>query len=123
MPLFRGQVKTLGARPIFWHFPAYLQSYAVIDEQRDPLFRTRPCSVVRRGRYKLHEYFEDGRIELYDLESDPGEAHDLAAEFPERAAALHTRLLAWRAELDAPVPTELEPRYTAPESSSDDDEG
>jgi arylsulfatase A-like enzyme len=47
VPLLKGEVETLGERPLFWHFPAYLQSYReVYAEQRDALFRTRPCSVV-----------------------------------------------------------------------------
>ncbi|MHC4997064.1 MAG: sulfatase, partial [Planctomycetota bacterium] len=47
VPLFKGEVTTFGDRPIYWHFPAYLQSYQATDEQRDILFRSRPCSVVR----------------------------------------------------------------------------
>jgi len=61
------QTGTLPERAIFWHFPAYLQSYRRTDSQRDPLYRSRPCSVVRKGRWKLHEYFEDSALELYDL--------------------------------------------------------
>jgi arylsulfatase A-like enzyme len=46
----------------------------ILDDGRDPLFRTRPGSVVRAGRWKLHEYFEDQGFELYDLENDPESA-------------------------------------------------
>ena len=35
------------------------------------------------------------RIELYDLEADPGEAHDLAAERPALVRDLRPRLHAW----------------------------
>jgi len=118
-PLFQPS-GALPERTLYWHFPAYLQAYL----PSQGAWRTTPGSALRAGRWKLHEYFEDGRVELYDLENDPGEAHDLAAELPERAAALHARLLAWRTELDAPVPSEPEPRYGAPEPSADeDDEG
>ena len=36
------------------------------------------------GDWKLIEFYEDNRIELYNLEQDSGERHDLAA--PEHAA-------------------------------------
>ena len=42
--------------------------------------------------------FEDDVWELYDLTADPSECHDLAAEQPERLAALVER---WWAEADA----------------------
>jgi arylsulfatase A-like enzyme len=103
----------LADRPLFWHFPAYLQSYGgrAITEQRDPLFRSRPCSVIRQGHWKLHEFFEDGGLELYDLEADIGEANNLAETHPEKTAELHTRLKTWRADLSAPVPTTPNPRF------------
>jgi arylsulfatase A-like enzyme len=104
VPLFQGKVKDLGARPLFWHFPAYLQSYKVTHEQRDPLFRTRPCGVIRKGRYKLHEYFEDGGLELYDLTDDIRERNNLADKMPEKRDQLHGLMKAWRKKVDAPIP-------------------
>ncbi len=103
-PLFKGEVADLGERPLFWHFPAYLQSYQVTDEQRDPLFRTRPCSVVRKGRFKLHEYFEDGALELYDLVDDIRERKNLADKMPGKRDELHKLLKDWRKNIGAPVP-------------------
>ena len=105
VPLFaRGEVAGLGERALFWHFPAYLQSYKVTGEQRDPLFRTRPCSVIRRGRFKLHEYFEDGALELYDLEDDIRERKNLADEMPDKRDELHRLVKEWRKAIGAPVP-------------------
>jgi arylsulfatase A-like enzyme len=104
VPLFKGEVKDLDQRPLFWHFPCYLQSYQVTDEQRDPLFRTRPCSVIRKGRFKLHEYFEDGALELYDLVDDIRERKNLADEMPDKRDELHGLLKDWRKKVDAPVP-------------------
>ena len=74
------------------------------DEQRDPLFRTRPCSVIRKGRFKLHEYFEDGALELYDLVDDIRERKNLAEKEPDKRDELHRILLEWRERVDAPVP-------------------
>ncbi|NNE94112.1 MAG: sulfatase [Verrucomicrobiales bacterium] len=101
-------------RALFWHFPAYLQSYNVdVFEQRDPLFRSRPCSVIRQGDWKLHEYFESGELELYNLKEDIGETKNLAKSNPEKAGELHAALREWRAEIKAPVPTEPNPAFDA----------
>ena len=94
-------------RPLFWHFPAYLEAYRPSDGH----WRTTPAAAVRIGRYKLIEFFEDGRQELYDLSSDPGELQDLAASMPERVAQLSETMRAWREETDAPVPHEREPGF------------
>ncbi|MEE2886429.1 MAG: sulfatase [Planctomycetota bacterium] len=104
VPLFQGKVTDLGQRPLFWHFPAYLQSYKVTHEQRDPLFRTRPCGIVRKGRFKLHEYFEDGALELYDLVDDIRERKNLVDKMPQKRDELHQLMKAWRKQTGAPVP-------------------
>ena len=112
MPLLEGAA-SLGREAIYWHFPAYLQSYARNDEQRDPLFRSRPCSIIRAGDYKLHEYFEDGGLELYNLREDIGESKDLSKSMPKKVKELHGMLKSWRAGIKAPVPDQLNPVYDA----------
>ena len=99
VPLLRGEVASLLDRALFWHFPAYLQSYQRVNGQRDLLFRSRPCSVIRMGDWKLHEYFEDGGLELYNLKNDVGEQTNIAQSEPEKAKQLHEALVAWR-EID-----------------------
>ncbi len=84
--------------PLFWHFPGYLGA-------RGGTWRTMPVGVIRSGDFKLMEFFEDSRLELYNLHEDIGEKNDLAASQPERVKELHARLLAWRKELSAPMPT------------------
>ena len=111
VPILRGDAKSLGDRALFWHFPAYLQSYQRTDGQRDLLYRSRPCSIVRAGQWKLHEYYEDGGLELYDLRADIGESNNLAETMPEKASELHGILKTWRQETGAPVPTELNPNH------------
>ena len=98
--------------PQFWHFPVYLQAYnGAKDQARDPLFRTRPGSAMRSGNWKLHEYFEEDAIELYDLSKDPGESQNIAGVFPKRAAEMHHMLCAWRNRIGAPVPKQKNPKY------------
>ena len=112
LPLFKGTVDDdWNHRPLFWHFPAYLQSYSRIDGQRDLLFRSRPCSIVRKGDWKLHHYFENDEHELYNLREDIGETRNLAESDQERLDELRSELERWRNQIDAPVPRELNPDY------------
>ena len=110
MPIFNGE--SFLERPLFWHFPIYLKAYSDDNPQtHDVYFRTRPGSVVLKYPWKLHEYFEDGRLELYNLELDIRETTNLVEIFPEKTKELHAILENWRKELDAPVPEELNPEY------------
>ncbi len=116
-PLFR-QTGGIADRALYWHFPIYLQRYGgAADDSHDILFRTRPGSAMILGKWKLHEYFEDGRLELYDLENDIGERKNIASEMPEKVKELHSMMKAWRKETNAPVPTELNPKYAQPKKS------
>ncbi len=111
LPLLTGQ-GTFDDRALYWHFPVYLQAYdPASDDGRDPLFRTRPGSTIRYGQWKLHEYYEDGGYELYDLHQDIGELRNLAALMPEKVEELATMLNAWKVDQHAPVPTERNPLY------------
>jgi arylsulfatase A-like enzyme/thiamine biosynthesis lipoprotein ApbE len=87
----------LKTRPIFWHMPGYLNARTG--------WRTTPVSVVRKGQYKLLEFLEDGRLELYDLDTDISERMDLSASHPELRDALHAELQQWRESVAAPMPT------------------
>ncbi|MEX2580860.1 MAG: sulfatase [Verrucomicrobiales bacterium] len=114
VPLLKGEPVELADRSIFWHFPAYLQSYPkVVDEQRDPLFRSRPCSIVRKGDWKLHEYFERNEFELYHLPEDVGEENDLSDSRSEKLAELQSELRQWREAVAAPVPDQPNPDFDA----------
>lgn len=107
-PLLAGK-KELDERPLFWHFPFYLEGGN--EESQDTVFRTRPGSAVRLGRYKLIEYFENQDIELYDLQEDPGEKNNIAQSEPDKTAELLLALRKWREQTDAPVPDQLNPLW------------
>ena len=115
VPLFRGEVENFDSdgepRAIHWHFPAYLQAYQVWDEQRDPLFRSRPCGIIRQGKWKLHQYFESGDLELYDLESDISESNNIASSNAAKTKKLLAKMVIWRAKTSALMPTALNPRF------------
>jgi arylsulfatase A-like enzyme len=106
VPLLKGK-ETLNREAIFWHFPAYLEPY---NDNQWP-WRTTPAGAVRQGDWKLIEFFEDGKIELYNLKDDLGEKNDLAETMPDKAEELHRMLIEWRKSVDAPVPTEKNPDY------------
>ena len=83
---------------LYWHFPGYLGSGG-------HTWRTLPAGAIRAGDWKLIEFFEDGRLELYDLRNDVGERNNLAANMPEKVDKLHGMLKAWRKSVAAPMPT------------------
>ncbi|NQV34102.1 MAG: sulfatase-like hydrolase/transferase, partial [Phycisphaeraceae bacterium] len=115
VPLLKGEVESLAERALFWHFPAYLQVGGAVEgvESRDALFRSRPCSIIRLGDWKLHQYFEDGGLELYNLKLDIGETTNLAQQYPKKRQVLLQQLLQWRDKVGAPVPSEPNPAFDA----------
>ena len=110
-PLLSGSGQ-LKERPLFFHFPVYLEAYRTgKDGSRDPLFRTRPGSVIREGDWKLHYYYEDSSSELYNLSNDPGETNNLASLNSAKTADLLSKLQAWLMEENAPADFALNPRF------------
>jgi arylsulfatase A-like enzyme len=90
VPLLR-QTGRLERDAIFWHYPHYNDL-------------TTPHGIVRRGDDKLIEYFEDGRLELYNLKTDVGEKENLAAAQREKARELRRLLTGWRKQVGAQMP-------------------
>ncbi len=91
VPLLQGG--TLPERPLFWHYPHYSNQGGG------------PSGAIRLGDFKLIEWFEDMRVELFNLQDDLGEQHDLAARMPEKVAALRQQLHDWRRRVAAQMPT------------------
>lgn len=98
LPVFRGG--TLPERAMFWHYPHYGNQGGA------------PSAAIRRGAWKLIQWYEDQRSELYNLADDIGEQTDLAAAQPVRVAALREELQAWQKQVGAKFPT-LNPVYDA----------
>ena len=104
----------LGREALYWHFPAYLNGYrGMVGEGPADGWRATPCSVIRAGDWKLIEYLEDGRLELFNLADDPGEQKNLAQENTGKAQDLLEMLGDWRDSVQAPIPTEPNPAYRA----------
>ncbi len=85
-------------RPIFQHFPGYLGGEA------GDTWRTTPVGTIEYDGWKLLEFFEDGRRELYHIDVDPGETKELGAQRPDIVADLVRRMETWRKEVGAQVP-------------------
>ena len=83
---------------IFQHFPGYLGAGA-------DTWRTTPVSTICAGEWKLMEFLEDGQLELYNLDQDIGESKNLAQTNAAKTKQLHDRLIAWRKEISASMPT------------------
>ena len=98
VPALKGR-ETLDREELFWHYPHYHGS------------AWKPGGAMRSGDWKLIEFYEEDRIELYHLGEDLGERNDLASQRPEKAAELHNRFRAWRRAVGAAMP-QPNPEYT-----------
>jgi arylsulfatase A-like enzyme len=78
--------------PIFWHYPHYSNQGGT------------PAGAVREGDWKLIEYFEDGRVEMFHLKDDVGEKNECSRAHPERAGRLRGLLAEWRTSVGAAIP-------------------
>ncbi len=77
---------------IYWHYPHYGNQGGS------------PGGAIRQGDYKLIEFYEDGRLELYNLKTDVGEQNNLAEAMPDKAEGLRKQLDAWRKAVNADMP-------------------
>jgi len=77
---------------VYWHYPHYHHST--------------PAGAIRKGDWKLIEFFEDGTLELYNLREDIGEEMNLAPYLPEKAKELQQQLASWRESVNAAMPEE-----------------
>ncbi|MFK7844902.1 MAG: sulfatase [Rhodothermales bacterium] len=87
-------------RNLHWHFPAYLEKAGPMTNP----WRTTPAASIRRGAFKLIEFFEDGSLELYNLDTDRGETTNLAEEMPGKVEELHQMMKQWREDVGADMP-------------------
>ena len=93
VPLLK-QSGSLGRDALYWHYPHYWSGGMV-----------RPFGAVRAGPWKLIEFYEDQRVELYNLTDDLGETRDLAQSQRTKAGELREMLHRWRNSVGAQMPT------------------
>lgn len=73
-------------RAIAWYYPL----------QKPHFLGGRSSCAIRKGDWKLIEYFDTGEKELFHLGTDIGEATNLAAANAQRVAELSKELAEWR---------------------------
>jgi len=79
---------------IFWHYPHYGNQGGA------------PGAAVRGGDWKLIHWFEDDRIELFNLAEDIGEMENRAEANPAVVQELSAALKAWQFRVGARLPSE-----------------
>ncbi len=89
---------TIERDAIFWHYPHYHIEGA------------KPYSAMRKGKWKLVNIIEDDTYELYNLETDISEEHDLSNENKEILAVMKREMQNWRLNIGAQMPTS-NPKY------------
>lgn len=90
-PLFTGG--KIRERNFYWHYPHYGNQGG------------KPGGAIRSGDWKLIEWYESGRTELYNLKNDKEERHDLASAESTKVEQLESQLAAWRKDVNAIMPT------------------
>ena len=85
LPALKGQ--PLGREFLAWHYPHYHNG--------------NPGGAIRAGDWKLIEYFDTGRKELFDLKKSPNESQNVAESNPEMVKTLSDKLEAWRKRVGA----------------------
>lgn len=91
LPILKGENKEIKREEFYWHYP--------LDK---PHFLGGSSSgAIRKGEWKLIEFFEEQKIELYNLSEDEEEEHNLAQKFPEKVKELHSKLETWRNDVGA----------------------
>jgi arylsulfatase A-like enzyme len=115
VPLLCDPAARLTRDAIFAHMPGYLGA-------GENTWRTTPVSVVISGDWKLMEFLEDHRLELYNLRDDISERNNLATTQPDKAKDLRAKLNAWRTATGAKMPSTHE-AGSKPRSFKRSDEG
>lgn len=92
LPILR-QEGELPPRDLFWHYPHYANQ------------GSRPGGAIRSGHFKLIEYYETGRRELFNLAEEAGEGKNHSAEQPAMVEELAKKLDVWRKQVSAQMMT------------------
>jgi arylsulfatase A-like enzyme len=87
-PRFDGEPQNW-RREFFWHYPL----------EKPHFLGGRSSGAMRQGPWKLIEFFDTKKVELYNVETDIGETKDLAKAHPDIAKRMHDRLKEWREEI------------------------
>jgi arylsulfatase A-like enzyme len=88
VPVLKGD-SSLQREALFWHYPHYANQGGF------------PGGAIRMGDWKLIEDYEEGRVRLFNLETDLGERNNVAGQHPNRVRRMRDRLHGWYDDVDA----------------------
>lgn len=91
--LLRDPAAKLDRRKIYWHYPHYHGGGSMC------------YGAMRDGDWKLIEFYEDMRVELYNLRDDFSETNDLSTAMPDKSATMRAEFHKWRESVGAQMPT------------------
>jgi len=94
LPLLKNPNYQLKHEVFYWHYP--------LDKPH--FLGGRSSGAVRKGDWKLIEFFDTGQKELYNLAEDISEKNNLASTNPKKVAELQVLLKVWRKEVGAKIP-------------------
>lgn len=92
IPLMKGK-SSLSREVLYWHYPHYGNQGGT------------PGAAIRYGDYKLIEFFEDTRVELYNTKTDISETNNLASIMPDKVKQLREQLHIWQRKVGAKMPS------------------
>tara|TARA_R110002050_G_scaffold171837_1_gene303948 strand:+ start:19919 stop:21478 length:1560 start_codon:yes stop_codon:yes gene_type:complete len=94
LPVLENAKTKIKRKPFYWHYPL----------ENPHFLGGRSSGAIRNDNWKLIEFFEDQRIELYNIDEDISETNDLSQEYPEVVKELYSQLHAWRKNLKLKLP-------------------
>ncbi len=116
------------SRPLFWYLPGYTQDSVVDDVYTSAVsgdagaklpFTQLPAAVIQRDGWKLIRYYDGTPAELYNLQRDESEQHNLYSSEKKRATQLMQALESWLKSSGGTLTLPVNPEYTAPSGHSD----
>jgi arylsulfatase A-like enzyme len=105
LPLLQGAT-SLDREALYWHYPHYSPQGG------------KPGGAIRQGDFKLIEFYDSGRRELFNIAQDLSESQNLSDREPQIATQLADQLAAWRTSVGGQMPTP-NPDFVPDEQATD----
>ncbi len=94
VPILKDPRAALHRDAFYWHYPL----------EKSHFLGGRSVGAIRKGEWKLLEFFDTGERELYNLAEDPGEQRNLAGQRTDKEKELVNALHVWQKQVGARFP-------------------
>jgi arylsulfatase A len=91
--LLKNPAETLPPRNLYWHYPL----------EKPHFLGGRSAGSIRKGDWKLIEFFDKPEVQLFNLSQDLGEQNDLTKANPDKVKELKADLANWRTAVGAKI--------------------